>query len=69
MIPKIENIRDLLIVSVAPTLPKTRGAYAATDLNYDEATVAAVLDSLTVLSLEKLIEYRNEHGWPEGFKQ
>ena len=64
MISKVENIRDLLIATIGAGLQAMRSRYAGGDLSFEEANVAAILDSLTILSLEKLIEYRREHGFP-----
>ena len=62
--PEVKNIRDLLIYTIGAGLQGRRARYAGGDLEYEEANVAAVLDSMTILSLEKLIEFRQEHGFP-----
>ena len=64
MTKEVHNIRDLLIYTIGAGLQAMRARYAGGDLEYEEANVAAVLDSLTILSLEKLIEFRKEHGFP-----
>ena len=42
-----------------------RRRYLEPPLEYDEATVAWVLDALTIRSLEDLIALRRKQGWPE----
>jgi hypothetical protein len=67
---EIKNIRDLLIHTIGPEMGRARDSglmrrrYLNPDLGYDEAIVAWVLDAMSVLSLEKMIEYRREHGFP-----
>ena len=68
-VTEIHNIRDLLIAIIGRNLQKTRGAYAGGDLDYEEANVAAVLDALTINSLEQMILFRRSQGWPEGGEQ
>jgi hypothetical protein len=65
---EVKSIRDLLIYLVGQELDHVgretvRQRYPA--LDEGEATVAWVLDCLTIRSLESMIKFRQSQGWTD----